>query len=184
MDKHKVVVQRPLIGGIYLKKGVISSVILAFIIFCSTLFFLTKGIVQSAAEISLEETNKQFISQVENKLELIKLPFDPNSNYTGKPTKFEKITIGEVSDGVYVTGIKAHSGRRVFTIYSKDNSMKTEIEKVEMRGNLKIYLTDENTTRENHLVYNTQIDRMTPTKFEVFRKGKLVKIEEIGYGVE
>ncbi|SDP96333.1 hypothetical protein SAMN05216565_12123 [Litchfieldia salsa] len=162
-------------------KNIISSLNLAFIVICSTLFFITNGNVQPTSEISLEETNKQIITHVENELELIKLPFAPDSNYTNKPIKSEENTI---SDGVYVNGLKAHSGKRVFTIYSKDDSMKTEIEKVEMRGNLQIYITDENTTGEKNLVYNIQIDKMTPTKFEVFRNGKLVKIEEIGYGIE
>ena len=124
----------------------------------------------------------------ENYLDLIKRPFDPNliEFYMGKPMKFEKYTLDNVSDGVYVDGVQAHTGKKVFTIYSKDESLKTKNIKVNIEDNtLKIFVIEGkiDTDREKHIVYQTSTSE-NPKKYEVYRSNKLEKSKEIIYAIE
>jgi hypothetical protein len=182
-----------------LRKGLVISLVILFFIIGSVLFFNSKADVPVAAENQVLETNQEAVAksldinkntnlQKAKYLELKKRPFEPHliEFYTGKPMKFEKYTLDDVSDGVYVDGLRAHSGKQVFTIYSKDETSETQNLKVKVEENtLKIFVEEEetNTNREKHIVYQTNTSEI-PEKYEVFRNNKLEKSEEIIYGIE
>jgi hypothetical protein len=122
------------------------------------------------------------------RLELIQRSFDPNliEFYTGKSMKFKENIMGNVPIGVYINGIKAHSGKQIFTIYSKTEPSKKQIIRAEIKENtLKIFVADgkSNTEYDHNLVYQTVTTEM-PEKYEVFRNGKIEKSMELIYSIE
>lgn len=182
-----------------MRKAIVTSLIIICTIFGSVLFFISKADIPVATENQLLETNQEeaekslHISTINKQqnvtyLDLIKIPFDPNliELYTGKPMKFEKYTLDDVSDGVYVTRVQAHSGKQILTIYSKDETAKTKNLKVIVEENtLKIFIEEEkaNTHREKHIVYQTDTFG-TPARYKVFRNDKSEKSEGISYAIE
>ncbi len=91
-----------------------------------------------------------------------------------------------VPDGVYVTGIKGHSGLQGFTIYSLDRSSQTDHLRVKLNKNvLEIHVEQDKSKldSEQHLVYQTQTSNF-PEIYEVYRNGKKEKSSQIPYGVE
>ncbi|WP_408008235.1 hypothetical protein ACJROX_26780 [Pseudalkalibacillus sp. A8] len=91
-----------------------------------------------------------------------------------------------VPDGIYVTGVKGHSGLQGLTIYSRDMTANTHIIKVRVKENiLEIYVDQNNNSSHNeqHLVYQVQTYR-TPLKYVIYKNGKSVKSKEIPYSIE
>ncbi|MCQ6275309.1 hypothetical protein JMM81_10070 [Bacillus sp. V3B] len=116
------------------------------------------------------ETEKQVNAQ----LDLIKLPLNPN------------FTENDVPNGVYVKGVKIHSGKQIFTIYSKEDVSKKQSIKVKIEeSTLKVFVEDEksNTDKDQHLLYHAIIKEV-PEKYEVFRNGKIEKSKKIIYDIK
>ncbi|WP_227940240.1 hypothetical protein [Alkalihalobacillus deserti] len=177
-------------------KRLVTFLIAIFIIISVSIFFFVSNIDKTVtAENQVKKENRQLlekssetINNHDGYLELIKRPFAPDliGFLTGKPMKFEKYTLADVSDGVYVSGVQGHSGKQAFTIYSKDKTSETKIIKVKVEGKtLKVFLEEDKskTLSEEHLVYQTQTSNI-PNKYEVIRSSQLEKSEKIFYGYE
>lgn len=193
-----------------MKKSIVISIITVCIILLSVLAFISREEVPVVAK-NLSEKNQQKLVEIpaptENKseniqqelveksstvnitpndyLDLKKRIFDPNliGFYTGKPME---IKLDDVLDGVYVTGVKAHSGKQVFNIYSKDKTLETQNLKVKIEDSvLKIFveIDGNGAYKEEHMLFSTNTSEI-PEKYEVFRNNTLEKSEEIFYGIE
>lgn len=142
-------------------------------------------------KIEMDNNSKQMIVQgAEGKPKIIEAKFDPSliEFYTGKPMKFESYTLDDVKPGVYVTGVKTHSGKQAITVYSKIEENTTQ--KVRLLidgGTLKIMVDEEKndsaSSSDQNKVLQTLITE-EPTHFEVYRNRFLVKKGEIIYGIE
>jgi hypothetical protein len=92
----------------------------------------------------------------------------------------------DVLDGVYVFGVKGHSDKQTFYIFSKDSTSGTQNIKVKVENDiLKIYIVrgKNKIDSENQIFYLAKTYQ-SPVKYEVYRNNNLEKSERIGYGIE
>lgn len=128
-----------------------------------------------------------------NSLQVQETSFIPEQleHYTLIPMKFEKYTIEQVQNGVYIGGVHAHSGEQLITIYSKVNAYNSQSIKAERDGDtLKVFveekLADSRENSKEHAVYTVRGVKTANkvTKYEVYRNGKLEQPIRVGFGIE